>query len=184
MAMSDANSPAADTEVRLPAELRADCTRCMGLCCVVPAFYSFQGFGFDKPAHTPCRNLTPGNRCTIHSDLVGHGFPGCADFDCYGAGQRVSQDLFAGVSWRTSGPLVTERIFSAYSACVSIHRLMGVLVMAEASVPADRLALLHEKHKQLDALCRSEEAQTGKLDLAALKRDVFSLVAPAALRED
>jgi hypothetical protein len=43
---------------KLPSALRADCSRCAGLCCVVPAFFSVQGFAFDKPAHSTCRYLT------------------------------------------------------------------------------------------------------------------------------
>jgi len=33
---------------------RADCSRCCGLCCVVPGQMAVQGFRVDKPAETPC----------------------------------------------------------------------------------------------------------------------------------
>ncbi|HEY6597232.1 MAG TPA: pentapeptide repeat-containing protein, partial [Asanoa sp.] len=36
------------------AELRADCTRCVGLCCVAPAFSASADFAIDKPAGRPC----------------------------------------------------------------------------------------------------------------------------------
>ncbi|RQX15913.1 oxetanocin A resistance protein, partial [Micromonospora arida] len=39
------------------AQLRADCGRCFGLCCVVPAFAASADFAIDKPAGSPCPNL-------------------------------------------------------------------------------------------------------------------------------
>ncbi|HEY3438708.1 MAG TPA: pentapeptide repeat-containing protein, partial [Actinotalea sp.] len=35
-------------------ELVADCSRCAGLCCVVPAFVRSADFAITKPAQTPC----------------------------------------------------------------------------------------------------------------------------------
>src|SRR5215471_14109732 len=110
----------------LPAALRADCSRCAGLCCVVPAFFSVQGFAFDKPAHTACAHLTAADRCAIHADRTARGFPGCVDFDCYGAGQRVTQELFHGTSWRRSAE-TAARMFRAYSCCLALHRSMAAL---------------------------------------------------------
>lgn len=49
--------------------LTADCTKCCGLCCVSPAFDAEQGFGYSKPAHTPCVNLRRDDRCAIHHAL-------------------------------------------------------------------------------------------------------------------
>lgn len=83
----------------LPAELRADCSRCAALCCVAPSFDAVQGFGFDKPAHSACPHLQADHRCGIHAELRPRGFPGCAVYDCHGAGQWVTQQLFAGRPW-------------------------------------------------------------------------------------
>jgi len=44
--------------------LRADCERCFGLCCVVPAFARSADFAFDKAAGEPCRHLG-GFACTV-----------------------------------------------------------------------------------------------------------------------
>ncbi len=74
----------------LPADLKADCSACVGLCCVIPPFDAVQGFGFDKPAETACRHLCADHRCGIHADLLGQGFAGCVAFDCHGAGQRLT----------------------------------------------------------------------------------------------
>ena len=48
-------------------ELRADCTRCFGLCCVAPAFAASADFAIDKPAGRPCPNLGTDFRCGIHA---------------------------------------------------------------------------------------------------------------------
>ena len=75
-------------------DLRADCSRCVGLCCVVPAFSQSADFAINKPAGQPCPNLRPDFRCGIHSELRQHGFTGCTVYDCFGAGQRATRDTF------------------------------------------------------------------------------------------
>jgi Pentapeptide repeats (8 copies) len=77
-------------------DLLADCARCVGLCCVVPAFAASADFAIDKPAGQPCPNLAGDFRCRIHSRLREKGFRGCTVYDCFGAGQRVVQELFDG----------------------------------------------------------------------------------------
>jgi len=47
--------------------------------------------GWDKPAGRPCPNLGADFGWGIHDSLRKRGFPGCAVFDCFGAGQQVIQ---------------------------------------------------------------------------------------------
>jgi len=164
----------------LPAALRADCSRCAGLCCVVPAFYAMQGFGFDKPAHTPCAHLTSADRCAIHSERAARGFPGCVDFDCYGAGQRVTQ-LFGDTSWRDSRE-TAARIFSTYACYLALHRLMAALALAEVAASPLLAERLRAKRDHLDELCRTEDAKSGRLDVAALRAETASLLRETAGR--
>lgn len=79
--------------------LRADCSSCAALCCVVPAFARSSQFAITKPAGVACPNLDA-YRCAIHADLRGRGFAGCAAYDCFGAGQRVTAAVLAGRDWR------------------------------------------------------------------------------------
>jgi hypothetical protein len=72
-------------------ELTADCARCVGLCCVVLPFSRSADFAFDKPAGTPCRHLTADARCRIHDRLGASGMRGCVAYDCFGAGQSVTE---------------------------------------------------------------------------------------------
>jgi hypothetical protein len=143
---------------------------------VVPAFYSIQGFAFDKPAHAACRYLTLKNRCAIHSGLASNGFSGCVAFDCYGAGQRVTQDLFNGVNWRTLDETAVQNLFSAYTSFLALHELMAMLAVAEAIVLPPHDVEIRQKRELLNALCRSEGARRGRLDIATLRTEVLNLV--------
>jgi len=150
-------------------------SRCAGLCCVVPAFYRIQGFGFDKPAHAACKHLSSSNRCQIHRHRIEHGFAACASFDCYGAGQRVTSELCGDVSWRASA----ERamcVFAAYESCLALYRLMAMLTLAEKSSARELRVRLRLKRMQLHRLCRSNDARRGRLDLAALRSETLLLV--------
>jgi hypothetical protein len=164
-----------DFNVRLPSSLRADCSRCAGLCCVVHSFSAVQGFGFDKAAHSPCRHLTCDNQCAIHPELLSRGFPGCIAFDCYGAGQRVTQDVMNGASWRASRELAL-RVFAAYEAYLVLHRLMAALALAEAVLAPTHAASLSMKRAELDELCRSQAARSGTLNLTRIQSDVLELI--------
>jgi Pentapeptide repeats (8 copies) len=113
-------------------ELRADCSRCVGLCCVAPAFARSADFAVDKPAGTPCTNLQADFRCAIHADLRDRGFAGCTVFDCLGAGQRVTA-AFAGRDWRT--PEVAAPMFAAFAVARQVHELLWYLDEARERAP-------------------------------------------------
>lgn len=72
------------------ADLRADCSACDALCCVVLPFTRSADFPESKPAGVPCRNLRDDDRCSIHGRLRPQGWVGCTVYDCFGAGQQIS----------------------------------------------------------------------------------------------
>lgn len=115
--------------------LRADCGRCFGLCCVVPAFSVSADFAIDKPAGHPCPHLRADFRCGIHKGLRRHGFRGCAVYDCFGAGQQVSQVTFAGRDWRQD-PSTAPRMFAVFTIVRQLHELLWYLTTALAMAPA------------------------------------------------
>lgn len=115
--------------------LRADCAQCAALCCVALAFDRSSLFAIDKAAGEPCPNLSACDRCTIHAHRAARGFAECAQFDCMGAGQRVTR-LFAGRSWR-DGEAQARAIFDAFSAMRRVHALIGLLRSA-AELPLDQ----------------------------------------------
>lgn len=163
-------------------KLRADCTKCCAICCVAPPFDANQGFGFDKAAHSACSNLRTNLRCGIHDGLRSRGFPACASFDCYGAGQRVTQHLFGGRSWQSS-PQVALQMFNAYFRYRALHELMALLEMAIQRVsPRDALQL-REQLRFIDGLCESGTAAADTVRIDAIRKDVLSRVR-VALRGD
>ncbi len=106
---------------------RADCSRCAALCCVAFAFDKSEAFAIDKPADTPCPNLGPRNRCRIHDKRKAKGFSGCIGYDCAGAGQRVTQDLFDGRSWRDDLSLLQPmtEAFADMRAAIDLEDLLA-----------------------------------------------------------
>lgn len=109
--------------------LRADCGDCFALCCVAPAFAKSVDFAVDKPAGTPCRNLLDDFRCGIHTSLRSTGFRGCTVYDCYGAGQKVSQQTFGGRDWR-SAPESASAMFGSLTVMRALHELLYYLAEA------------------------------------------------------
>lgn len=136
-------------------ELRADCSQCVGLCCVVPAFAVSSAFAIDKPSHTPCPNLADDFGCSIHTELRERGFPGCTVYECFGAGQRVVQELYDGRDWRTS-PEVREQMFADFEVVERLHELLWYVDDAagrpEARALRDELAGLRDV---VDSGCRT-----------------------------
>ena len=110
--------------------LRADCARCQALCCVSLPFDEGESFGFDKPANTVCRHLGHDFCCRIHGELSARGQAGCAAYDCLGAGQRITQELFAGVSWQRE-PALRSALFEAFRRLKRVHELRLLLHEAE-----------------------------------------------------
>jgi uncharacterized protein YjbI with pentapeptide repeats len=109
--------------------LRADCERCFGLCCVLPAFSASADFAIDKAAGQPCPHLSGEFRCGIHARLRDRGFRGCAVYDCFGAGQQVSQVTFAGRDWRAE-PEIAGRMRAVFPVMRRLHELLWYLTAA------------------------------------------------------
>ncbi|HEY8878086.1 MAG TPA: hypothetical protein VIN03_11010 [Roseateles sp.] len=119
---------------QLPAHLKADCSACVALCCVIPPFDAAQGFGFDKRAETPCHHLCADHRCGIHEALIPQGFEGCVAFDCLGAGQRLTAlavQRFGSADWRAR-PEVARWLFAAYPRMRQVQEWLARLSLAAA----------------------------------------------------
>ncbi len=80
-----------------------------------PAFAASADFALNKAAGRACPNLGSNFGCSIHADLRGHGLPGCAVVDCFGAGQQVVEVTFSGQDWRRT-PEIAASMFAVFSA--------------------------------------------------------------------
>lgn len=160
--------------------LAADCSRCAALCCVAPAFARSSDFAIDKPAGRPCRNLGDDFRCTIHEELPRRGFPGCVVFDCFGAGQRITQDTFGGRDWR-SAPEVAGDMFALLPVVRQLHELMWCLAEALKLAEAGRLhPKLRAAFDEIDVLAGMGPAELRKLDVDAYRGRVVPLLRRAS----
>jgi uncharacterized protein YjbI with pentapeptide repeats len=152
-----------------PPHLRADCSNCFGLCCVALPFLASSEFAFDKDAGRACPNLRRDFRCGIHTRLRESGFSGCAVYDCFGAGQKVSQETFGGRDWRQLEHSAAERMFEVFPVMRQLHELLLYLTEA-VTLPAAR-PLHTELRRALEEVTRLTHGTPG--ELAAL--DVWSL---------
>ncbi|TVT53058.1 pentapeptide repeat-containing protein [Amycolatopsis rhizosphaerae] len=158
-------------------DLRADCSRCFALCCVVPAFSASSDFAVDKPPGTPCANLRPDFRCSIHDRLRERGFPGCTVYDCFGAGQKVAQVTFGGRDWRQA-PEEAERMFAVFPV---LRDLLWYLHHA-ASLPgaAEVHSGLERAFAETERLTLGEPGAILAVDVAAQRRKVNALLVRAS----
>jgi hypothetical protein len=157
-------------------ELRADCTRCAGLCCVALPFARSADFAFDKPTGMPCRHLGDDDRCGIHDRLRPEGFPGCEVFDCFGAGQQVVQVTFGGRSWREDA-MVAGPMFAAFGTLRAVHEMRWYLADAGTrDLAADLAAEVAGAADRLAALSAAEADTLAALDVVDERRRIGVLL--------
>ncbi|MFD8564179.1 pentapeptide repeat-containing protein [Streptosporangium canum] len=160
--------------------LRADCESCFALCCVVPAFSASVDFAIDKKAGQACPNLRQDFRCGIHTRLRQQGFRGCTVYDCFGAGQKVSQVTFGGQDWRGS-PRTAEQMFEVFPIMRDLHELLWYLTEALTLRPARPLhGELGLALEQTERLTHDSPGALAELDVAAHRRDVNALLLRAS----
>ncbi|MFH8611139.1 pentapeptide repeat-containing protein [Streptomyces sp. NPDC018029] len=143
------------------AALRADCGSCFGLCCVALTFSASSDFPVNKDAGKPCTNLQADFRCGIHRDLRDKGYRGCTVYDCFGAGQRVSQGTFEGRDWRRD-PATARQMFEVFPVMRQLHELLWYLTEALSFPQTRPIAADLER-----ALAETERLATGTPDAVA-----------------
>ncbi len=178
--MPEGRRPAASVSGVHRSNLRADCEHCFGLCCVAPAFSASADFAIDKDAGQACPNLRPDFRCGIHAQLRRQGFPGCAVYDCFGAGQKVAQVTFGGQDWRDT-PAIADQMFRVFTIMRQLHELLWYLGEA-LTLPSAR-----PRHHELRLALEETERRTRDspdalvdLDMAAYRQGVSTLLRRAS----
>lgn len=159
---------------------RADCSSCCGLCCVVPGHLALQGFGFDKPAEAPCQYLNSNHLCSIHATRRLHGYAACAGFDCFGAGQWITQKLFGGARW-TDSPDLALQMFAAYRYWAPRFQAAALI---EAALPHVRDGEKQSLASLITTLVTDETTgNCSPIDAGRLRRETLAIIR-SALRED
>jgi uncharacterized protein YjbI with pentapeptide repeats len=161
-------------------DLRADCASCFALCCVAPAFTASADFAISKPAGSPCPHLGPDFGCGIHTELRPRGFTGCTVYDCFGAGQKISQQTFGGSDWRQA-PDTAADMFAVLPVVRLLHELLWYLTEA-LSWPSARPARaeLAQALELTERLSNQGPAQLLELDTAAHRQQVNAVLLRAS----
>ena len=163
--------------------LEPDCAQCVGLCCVALPFRESHGFAFAKDAGEPCRHLDGSYGCSIHARLRESGMGGCTCYECFGAGQHVTQVLYAGASWRGSADGGAE-MFAVFAVVQRLHEMLVLLDQAAALAPRPEIDQLRDRVAG-HTVGRPEELLDVELDrLAALVGEQLRSVSRAVRRPD
>lgn len=107
----------------------ADCVNCFGLCCVALPYAKSADFAKDKASGSPCENLQEDYRCKIHKNLRNTGYRGCTVYECFGAGQKVSQITYKGKDWREH-PAIAKEMYDVFPIIQQLHEMLCYLTEA------------------------------------------------------
>ena len=153
-----------------------DCARCVGLCCVALTRTRSGGFGADIPAGTPCHHLREDNLCRIHPRLREEGWPACTVFDCFGAGQQVTQVTFAGrADWRDD-PDLASSMFAVFAAMRHLMEMLRLLTEAEQLARGELARPVAGLVGELRTVVESDAAELTTIDIGELRGRVGDLL--------
>lgn len=164
----------------ISSELYSDCTKCFGLCCVALPYTKSSDFAFSKDGGTPCRNLQKDNKCCIHTDLREKGFRGCTAYECFGAGQKVSQHTYSGKDWRESSSHANE-MFRVFSIVQQLHEMLYYLDQARTFEETKSIhSLLESSFKKTEELTFLSPGEILAIDIPAHRSVVNELLLKAS----
>lgn len=149
----------------LEARLKIDCEKCSGLCCVALYCMKTDGFPTNKEAGTPCKYLRSDFHCEIHSKLASKNMRGCLAYDCFGAGQKVTQNCYTDVDWK-SNPNIADEIFQVFHTMLQLHQMEWYLLEA--------LSLISDEYlkSEIETLISENELMTSQSSDEILHLDI------------
>lgn len=160
----------------LKAKLKIDCKKCSGLCCVALYCMKTDGFPENKAAGVPCKHLATDFRCDIHSALASKNMRGCLAYDCFGAGQKVTQECYPDGDWKTH-PEKSSEVFQVFSFLFQFHQMEWYLLESLSLTADGRIKA------DIEALISENEEMTGRspdeilhLDIAAYRAKVNQIL--------
>lgn len=159
---------------------KPQCKNCFGLCCIALYFSKTDGFPADKPAGSPCANLNSDYRCKIHNQLGRLGMKGCMAYECFGAGQQVSQVTYTGQSWREQ-PSAAATMFDVFVIVRQLNEMCWYLTEALSYEPEVffREKLLNALH-ETEGLTDSAPDALLELDIALHREKIGALLKRAS----
>ncbi|MBP3951668.1 pentapeptide repeat-containing protein [Bacillus suaedae] len=156
--------------------LKSDCSHCFGLCCVALPYGKSADFPFNKDGGVPCRNLCSNNLCSLHDQLREKGFRGCVSYECFGAGQHVSQFIYHGQDWREDIKQA-EEMFAVFPLVQQLHEMLWYL---QQTLTLREVESLHNSLKKMYEetveLTEKRPEDIFKIDIVAHRSKVNSLL--------
>ncbi len=161
---------------KLYENLRVDCEKCFGFCCIALYFSASEGFPTDKDAGNPCINLQPNFSCAIHKSLRDKGIKGCTAYDCFRAGQKTAQVTYGGHDWRQVKEWA-KQMFEVFLIMRQLHEMLWYLtealrIQTNSTIQGELSYMVSETERLTNLNADSLIA----LDLAAHRDDVNSLL--------
>lgn len=164
------------SDERLYKDLKSDCGKCFGLCCIALYFSASEGFPKDKEAGKPCGNLQQDFTCTIHKNLIDKGLKGCTAYECFGAGQKVAQVTYKGRDWMEA-PESAQQMFEVFSIMRQLHEMLWYLTEALfIKVGSDIKADLEHSMSETETLTNLDASALLALDIVAHRDKVNVLL--------
>lgn len=168
--------------VYVNSRLQSDCEACYGICCVALPYAKSADFAMDKEGGAPCCNLCTDYRCSIHEQLIEKGFHGCVSYECFGAGQHVSQEIYKGKAWREH-PELSQEMFSVFPIVQQLHEMLYYLDQAlELDETAAIRKQLQDVFDDIAALTKLESKDILNLNVPVHRERVNVLLVEASER--
>ncbi|EZH66670.1 hypothetical protein DH09_12190 [Bacillaceae bacterium JMAK1] len=162
-------------------ELQSNCFQCFGLCCVALPYSQSADFPYDKASGEPCRNLNDNFLCSVHDQLAERGFRGCVSYECFGAGQKVSQQIYDGQDWRRN-PKTAEGMFRVFPIVQQLHEM---LVYLHQCLQLDEVSSfrteLEQQYKQIEELTVQSPTDMLTIDVAYYRLSVSGWLEKASI---
>lgn len=154
-----------DENTKLLQSLKADCSKCSGICCTALFFSKIDGFPENKPEGKPCMHLQKDFKCKIHKELEKNKLKGCIGYDCFGAGQHVTQSVYFGQTWQNT-PEKAKEIFDVFIVVFQLYQIRYFLLESMLILPAQTLkkdikALIEEN----EMICNCKPQDTLVFDI-------------------
>ena len=68
-------------------------------------------------------------QCEIHKRLAELNLKGCLTYDCFGAGQKVTQSVYQNIDWQKN-PDRADEIFKVFIIVTKLHQILWYLIQA------------------------------------------------------
>lgn len=126
-------------------------------------------------------NLEEDYKCRIHESLTQKGMKGCTTYDCFGAGQKVTAQIYSGETWRTLTGR-TEEIFDIYLTVFRMQQMLWFLTEAGTILPACKLQpAINKLMKQNRQVTSGSPKEILNFDLETYKNKVNKILEETGL---